>query len=729
MPLAAQPKAQRTMIIQRQSTPPARPATTAANAAGIDPRKKFDLLMCTATDGIHIIEWDGRLIDASEAFCRMVGYSAAELARLTVADWDTRWDPLALKRRLCISCDATIVTETVYRRKDGSLLDVELVIRVTHVDGNDYVSVASRDISERKHLEQELRIAAIAFDAHEGMFITDAARRILRPNRAFCEASGYSADEMIGRSLHFLRGPEHDDAFFEALWAAVAENGFWRGELQVLRKSGKTCHVLMTMTAVRGADNAITHYVATQTDISARKAAEQEIRDLAFFDPLTKLGNRRLLFDRLQQALAGAARSRHHGALLFIDLDHFKALNDSAGHDVGDLMLQEVARRLQACVREGDTVIRQGGDEFVAILPALDAGAGQAAWLAEHIGERVLAALNAPYQLAGQEYFSTPSIGIALFGGENGGVAELMRRADLAMYQAKAGGRNALRFFDPAMQAAIRERGALEKAMRAGLGAGQFLLHYQRQVGRDGELIGAEALVRWQHPTRGLVAPADFIPLAEESGLIIPLGMQVLDQACRQLAVWQREWGMRTTPFSLSVNVSARQFRQADFVDEVLATIERTGVDARMLTLELTESMLVDDVETTIGKMAVLRARGVAFSLDDFGIGFSSLSYLKRLPLNQLKIDRSFVNDVLHDPNDNAIARMVVALGNSLGLEVVAEGVESDAQRAFLCSIGCDAFQGYLFGRPAAAPHFDDLLARLRAGTPPAPLTQAGPSP
>ena len=723
-------------MIKRPSPPSARPAVArllqpdAAPKASpsIDLGQKFDLLMCTATDGIHIIDWTGRVIDASDAFCRMLGYTQAELAQLHVSDWDTRWDPDTLKQRLCASCDAAYVTETVHRRKDGSLVDVELVVSVAHHDGHTYLCTASRDISERKRVEQELRIAAIAFDAHEGMFITGADRRMLRANRAFCEAFGYTAEEMMGRPLPFLRGPDHDEAFFEALWECVAEHGYWRGEMQLRRKNGSTFPVILTMTAVRGADGQITNYVATETDISARKAAENEIRELAFFDPLTKLGNRRLLLDRLQLALAASARSGHHGALLFIDLDHFKALNDSAGHDVGDLLLQEVARRLQACVREGDTVVRQGGDEFVAVLPELDAHAGQAAWLAEHIGERILAALNEPYSLAGHLHFSTPSIGITLYGSENGGVAELMRRADLAMYQAKAGGRNALRFFDPAMQAAMRARSTLEQAMRVGLAAGQFVLHYQRQVGRDGMLIGAEALVRWQHPTRGLVPPAEFISLAEESGLIIPLGMQVLEQACKQLAIWQREWGVREKPFSLSVNVSARQFRQADFVDEVLATIARTGVDARMLTLELTESMLVDDVETTIAKMAVLRERGVAFSLDDFGMGFSSLSYLKRLPLNQLKIDRSFVHDVLHDPNDNAIARMVIALGNSLGLEVVAEGVESDAQRHFLCSIGCDAFQGYLFGRPAAAPHFDDLLTRLRSGTPPAQSSPALPA-
>jgi diguanylate cyclase (GGDEF)-like protein/PAS domain S-box-containing protein len=562
--------------------------------------------------------------------------------------------------------------------------------------------------AERKRIDRELRIAATAFEAHEGMMITDAKKVILRVNRAFIEASGYSAEEVIGKTPQLFRSQCHGAAFYEELWREVEQKGYWRGEMVTRRKNGEVYPVWYTMTAVRGKSGAITNYVTTSTDITRQKKAEKEIGELVFYDPLTKLGNRRLLMDRLQQALAAIRRNGHRGALFFIDLDNFKTLNDTAGHEVGDMLLQLVATRLGTCIREGDTVARLGGDEFVVILTGLSARLAQATHLTKQVGDRILDTLNTPYELAGQTHRSSPSIGVVMFGQETDTVQELLRHADLAMYQAKAGGRNGLRFFDPAMQTAIKSRADMEDAMRVALERREFVLHYQPQISSQGQLIGAEALVRWQHPQRGLLSPIEFIPLAEESSLVVPLGLQVLEMACEQLVDWSKNKNL--CDFALSVNVSARQFHQSDFVGQVLSILKKTGANPKRLKLELTESLLLDNVEETITTMTELRTHGVSFSLDDFGIGYSSLSYLKRLPLDQLKIDQSFVRTVLVDANDAAIAKMIIALGQTMGLSVIAEGVESADQRDFLLGCGCHAYQGYFFGRPMGGNDFEDFL-------------------
>ncbi len=463
------------------------------------------------------------------------------------------------------------------------------------------------------------------------------------------------------------------------------------------------------ITAVAAEFNAM--IAAQHRDMTARKLAEDEIRHLAFEDPLTHLPNRRLLLDRLQQALASSARSSRRGALLLIDLDNFKTLNDTLGHDKGDLLLQQVGQRLAGCSREGDTVARLGGDEFVVLLEDLSETAEEAATQTEAAGEKILAALRLPYLLAGYDNRSTPSIGVTLFSGHQNSIEDLLKQADLAMYQAKTAGRNTLRFFDPQMQAIVAERAALEVDLREALRQRQFIVYYQPQVDDNGGLTGAEALVRWQHPRRGLVPPLEFIPLAEETGLILPLGHWVLETACRQLALWAPQPAM--TELSLAVNISARQLQQPDFVAQVLDTLTSTGARAQRLKLELTESLLVHDVEGVVAKMSALKEHGVGFSLDDFGTGYSSLSALKRLPLEQLKIDQSFIRDILVDANDAAIARMVIALAESMGLEVLAEGVETVAQKDFLASQGCYAYQGYLFSRPQPVVEFERFAALL----------------
>ena len=452
--------------------------------------------------------------------------------------------------------------------------------------------------------------------------------------------------------------------------------------------------------------------IAFVEDITDRRRSEEEIRNLAYFDPLTRLPNRRLMLDRLGHAMTAGNRSREFGALMILDLDHFKSINDTQGHDVGDRMLLEVAQRVTACVRQGDTVSRLGGDEFVILLEALGEAEQVAATNAEKIADKIRLAINLPYQLGGSEaeYFNTTSIGLTLFCGQGDAAETLLKQADLALYQAKGAGRNAVRFFNPAMQLAIETRTTLAGALRRGLDKGEFRLHYQPQVDRDGRLIGAEALIRWLSADQGLISPAQFIPLAEESGLILLMGQWVLDTACAQLRVWSKD--IHTRDLRLSVNVSARQFHQTDFVKHVRQSLLASGAEPARLKLELTESVVLDNVDVVVSRMRQMNALGVGFALDDFGIGYSSLSYLKRLPLDQVKIDQSFIRDIPGDPNDAAIVRAILAMSHSLGLDVIAEGVETEEQRDFLAQHDCQGYQGYLFSKPLPIEDFEQFATR-----------------
>lgn len=601
------------------------------------------------------------------------------------------------------------------RRMDGSLMWLSASwVPITDAKGA-FIGfrTSGRDITERKQIEAELRIAAVAFDSMEPMMITDANSTILRVNTAFTECTGYTADEIVGRTPRVLQSDRHDAVFFKGMWEAIHHAGGWQGEIWDRRKNGEVYPKWLTISAVMGEDKVVSHYVITHHDITERKIAEERIKELAFFDALTRLPNRTLLLDRLKQAIAASARHEACGALLFIDLDHFKTLNDTLGHDKGDLLLQQVAQRLAASMLENDTVARVGGDEFVVVLGNLHRSRQEAASQTEAMAEKILAVLGSPYQLDDIEYRSTASIGATVFMAHQASMDELLKQADLAMYKSKERGRNAVHFFDPDMETAVLQRAALEAGLRNAIDDDQFLLHYQAQM--DGNRItGAEALVRWRHPTRGIVPPADFIALAEETGLIVALGSWVLEASCAQLARWAKR--AETADLAIAVNVSIQQFREADFVGRVLAIIRKTGARPDRLKLELTESVLVDNVQDIIEKMGALKAKGVVFSLDDFGIGYSSLSYLKLLPLDQLKIDRSFVRDVLVDPNDAVIAKTIVALARSLGLGVIAEGVETAEQRDFLAAAGCHAYQGYYFCRPLPIDEFEAMLARVEAG-------------
>lgn len=602
------------------------------------------------------------------------------------------------------------------RRVDGSRFHVRLdSLHIETGDACSLVRVAFTDITEQKRVEEELRIAAIAFESQEGIIVTDTNGVIMRVNQAFTRLTGYSPEEAVGHTPALLNSGRQGTEFYENLWATLKQKRHWQGEIWNRRKNGKIYAEWLTISAVTAPDGTITHYVGTFSNITNDPEASAEIHRLAYYDPLTHLPNRRLLTDRLGQALASSQRSGRYGALLFMDLDNFKKLNDTRGHEVGDLLLIEIAKRLNACVREGDTVVRLGdtvvrlgGDEFVLMLEDLGTDAQDAAIQAGHVGEKAREAIAMPCMLKGVEFTCTASIGITLFSGHNESIDNLLKYADIAMYQAKKSGRNNLRFFDPAMQATLVEHDTLENDLRHALERKQLRLYYQIQINSEHRVVGAEALLRWYHPERGLIYPDEFIPLAEETGLIIPIGLWVLQKACVQLGEWSDK--PATRDLQLAINVSVRQFHQADFVEQVQQAIFSTGINPERLKIELTESLVLNDVSDTIAKMHALKALGVHFSMDDFGTGFSSLSNLQQLPLNQLKIDQSFIRDLATNPNDAAIVQAIVTMGLAFGLNVIAEGVETEAQREFLDLHGCHAFQGYLFNKPMPIQKFEQIL-------------------
>ena len=576
-----------------------------------------------------------------------------------------------------------------------------------------------KDISDMAHAfnsmmvvleerEAALSVAAIAFEIEEGMIVTDQDDVIIRVNRVFTSLSGYSAEEAIGKDLSFLKTDREDAEFYQRMREILHRDNYWQGEIWNRRKNGETYPEWLTITAVVGKDGRITNYICAFFDITERKQAEEKIHNLAFYDPLCQLPNRRLLFDRLHQAVTTSARNQTCAGLLFIDLDNFKILNDTRGHDIGDLLLIEVGQRLRTCIRDSDTLARLGGDEFVVLLEGLSEDRAEAAVQARGVGEKMLIDIHQPYMLKDIEHYSTASIGISLFANYRQNLDDLLKQADTAMYAAKKAGRNTLRFFDPGMQEALEMRSQLEAGMRKALPKHEFKLYYQVQVDSMQHPIGAEALIRWEHPEQGLISPDKFIPVAEDTGLILPLGQWILKTACAQLKEW--ESNPLTRELTLAVNVSARQFRQPGFVEQVSKVIEQTLINPSLLKLELTESTVLENVADTITKMHALKKIGVRFSMDDFGTGYSSLAYLTQLPLDQLKIDQSFVRNIGTKSTDAMIIQTIIGMANNLGIEVIAEGVETDAQHDFLSGAGCWFYQGYLFGRPVPVKEFTALL-------------------
>ncbi len=567
----------------------------------------------------------------------------------------------------------------------------------------------SRDITERDRASRHLALVDFALNhVREAAYLADEEGHFHYVNDEACRALGYTRDELLAMRVTDVDSSCTQLDQWRAVWRDLKSLKAMTFESRHRACDGSLFPVEVNANYFEFTGHA--YVLGLVRDITERKQVEEQIRNLAYFDPLTRLPNRRLLMDRLGHALVSGQRSKEFGALLILDLDHFKTLNDTQGHDVGDRLLVEVARRLSASVRQDDTVCRLGGDEFVVVLEGLGQDEAHAATQAEMVAEKVRQALNRPYSLNLNEatFHGTTSIGLTLFRGQGTTVEVLLKQADVALYQAKDAGRNLVRFFNPAMQAAIDSRTVMEAALRRALDKGEFRLHYQPQFDQHGVLVGAEALLRWQTSDQEMISPASFIPLAEDTGLILAIGQWVLDTACAQLRAWERD--PRTRDLQMAVNVSARQFHQHDFVEAVQHSLAASGINPARLKLELTESVVLDNIDAVVSRMQQLNALGLSFCLDDFGTGYSSLSYLKRLPLDQVKIDQSFVRDVTVDPNDAAIVKAILAMCRSLGLQVIAEGVETQAQRDFLLQNDCRVYQGFLFCGPVSAEEWDRLL-------------------
>ena len=569
------------------------------------------------------------------------------------------------------------------------------------------------NIDDRKRQEELLTMReqewrALVENSPDTIARYDTECRRIYVNPALCATLGGDMAAIIGKKPSECPGGQEYDAYESKIREVFATGKDVEFELTV-KAEEEICN-LIRLTAERDLSGSIKTVMGVGRNISELNAQRQHTSRMAFYDQLTSLPNRRLLIDRLQHALTSSAHSGLHGALIFIDLDNFKTLNDTLGHGIGDLLLKQVAQRLISCVRQEDTVARVGGDEFVIVLENLGKQIQQAAFQLETLAEKILATLNQPYHLADYDRQSTPSIGIVMFSGDKISIDDLMKRADIAMYQAKRVGRNSIRFFDLDMQAAVEMRSSLEESMKRALPQQQFMLLYQAQTDDTGKIVGAEVLLRWQHPTNGLILPDDFIHIAEETGLIVPIGLWVLKSACHQLKTWEQEPGKNH--LHIAVNVSARQFQQADFVEQIIGMLKSTDINPSRLTLELTESMVLDSTPETISKMQALKKTGLKFAMDDFGTGHSSLSSLKKLPLDQLKIDQMFIRDITENNDAAIIVQTIIAMAHNLCMEVIAEGVETKMQKDFLIRHHCVNFQGYFFGKPMPIKEFEQALSQ-----------------
>lgn len=664
-------------------------------------------------ESLMVTDVNGVILRINQAFAESTGYAAEEVVGRTprILKSDRHGDDFYRDMWQTVVRTGNWQGEIWQRRKSGEVYPAWLTISAVKSDERGIVTnyVGSFvDISERKQyeyliLENEQRLIDI-------LNVSPIAVRIARKQGREVVFYNQSYADLI-KNIHAMGDDPkkyyvRTDDYEKVLEELAQGKSVINRQIELRIPDNATLWTLASYMPIqyKGEDAVLGWFY----DITSLKDAEEKIRLLAFHDPLTRLPNRQLLLDRLQQALASGTRTSTHGALLFIDLDNFKALNDTLGHAMGDLLLQQVAQRLTECVREGDTVARLGGDEFVVMLEDLSEQIIEAAEQVEIVGEKILASLGQPYQLLTHTFRSSASIGSTVFSGHQQETEELLKQADIAMYQAKKSGRNTLRFFDPQMQETINHRVALEGELHKALEDRQFQLHYQIQVDAARRPLGAEALIRWSHPERGIVSPAQFIPLAEETGLILRIGRWVLDTACAQLKLWEGD--AATQKLILAVNVSARQFHQTDFVEQVRSFVLKHAIDPKLLKLELTESLLLGEIEDSVVTMKGLNEIGVKLSLDDFGTGYSSLQYLKLLPLNQIKIDQSFVRDIATDQNDAAIVQTIIAMAGTMGFDVIAEGVETESQLEFLELRGCHAFQGYLFGRPAPIGQFEDLV-------------------
>ena len=600
-------------------------------------------------------------------------------------------------------------------RSNGQVFPMELLISSTQLSKRDMFTCIVRDITLNKQKEEELQLTATAFETHTAILITDVNGSILRVNPAFTHITGYSVEEAVGNNPKMLQSGYHGKEFYDDLWGTIKRTGRWEGEIWNKRKSGEIYPEYQTITAVKNKQGHITHYVATFQDITERKQAQALIEHQAFYDALTNLPNRRMVLDRLNQELSSARRHGYFGALLFLDIDHFKTLNDSMGHAVGDSLLQQMAKRLTRQIRKEDTVARLGGDEFVVLLANLSDNEKSATSMASSIASKIRAVISESYDLEGHSFNFSPSIGVTLYPFADDTADDVLKHADTAMYRAKSKGRNTICFYKTSMQAEADRRLQLEKDLRIAIEAidrEQLVLYYQPQFNNKDQLVGAEALIRWNHPARGVVEPKDFIALSEEANLIQAIGIWVLDTAFKQLCDWRKS-GLFANNEYIAVNVSPKQIQQDNFVSEVARLMGKHNVPRGCVKLELTETVLLHDLHDVIGKMNQLKALGVTFSMDDFGTGFSSLSYLKRLPFDQIKIDKTFIKDVSRNVNDAIIVEAIIAMAEHLKLDVIAEGVETREEFEFLQDKGCNSYQGFYFSTPLKASSFAQALRQI----------------
>jgi diguanylate cyclase (GGDEF)-like protein/PAS domain S-box-containing protein len=664
-------------------------------------RNRYKSLFDHALHGIFQADFEGNILNANHAMATMCGFKSAQqfhqsvsqLSRqLFCAEHDyQRFQDQLLEHKQLDNFETTFKTAECPDR--SIIVSISAILKT---DPQNLIECFVKDITKMKEAERELLIAATAFDSQEGMMITNQDRIILRVNQAFTQVTGYTPEDAIGKTPALLQSGNHSPLFYQRMDQSLKTQKYWQGEIWNKRKTGEIYPEYLTITAVESKEGFVSHYVAAFTDITQIKESEAKIHHLAYFDTLTGLPNRQSLMKTLDEILARATRSKKQGALLFIDLDNFKSVNDTHGHSTGDQLLKCVSQRLKETVRKTDLVARLGGDEFIIVLE--DAGKDD-----ETVNTNIRNVLDSIRKSFEQsilldqfEYHASCSIGVTPFQGDET-ADEVMKRADMAMYQAKWSGKNTCRFYDPEVLVPQFHMAELELELRNALPRKQFELYYQPQFHND-QLTGAEVLIRWVHPERGVISPVEFIPIAEETGLIIPIGGWILESACQQLNTWAKS--KSTEKLELAVNVSARQFSQINFVDETLAIIERMKINPKLLKLELTESLILTGVDETIHKMNQLKAYNIRFSLDDFGTGYSSLSHLKKLPLEQLKIDASFVRHITEDPDDAEIVQTIIAMAYNLGLNVIAEGVETEAQRQFLELSQCFNFQGFLFGKP-----------------------------
>ena len=661
---------------------------------------------------------DGTYLDVNDAFLSATGFERNEVIGRTARELNIFANPGDLLRVAeSLRGTSIIRDEFQFRTKSGAFIWGLMSASPFEHDGVSCALFVTQDISEAKAAQERLATSQEALRVSEERYRTAFQTSLdgitinrvsdgmyIECNKAFLDITGYGREEVIGKtSLELSIWADHRNR--HRVVEILRQNSSCRDlEVQFKKKSGEIFWVVVSASLIELDGNAC--LLSIVRDISGAKAAEDQIRNLSFYDSLTGLPNRRLLLERLRETMALSISTGRRQALLLVNLDNFKMLNETLGHQTGDYLLQEAGRRIVVCIGSAGTVAKFEGDEFVVTLADLSATGEEAAAQAKVTGKNILAAVSRPYKLAGREFRSTASIGIAVFGDDPETAEEILQKADIALDRAKSEGRNTLHLFAPEMQAAVNARAALEEDLHQTIKDNEFVLCYQPQVNR-GKLIGAEALIRWNHPRRGLLFPDEFIPLAEETGLILPMGDWVLENACKQIAVWANR--ASTAHVVVAVNISARQFRQHDFVQRVLSALDRTGANPRNLDLELTESMLAENIEEVIAKMVELKAHGLRFSLDDFGTGYSSLAYLRRLPLDLLKIDRSFVRDILADATSGAIAQTILSLSKAMGLPVIAEGVETEEQRDFLTNLGCHSFQGYLFSRPLPVEEFERL--------------------